>query len=488
MTQPQPIKHPSIIPPPPSRLLRLARANFYDLRLLLWESRFVLGGFVVLVGVGVLYLRYSSYNLRFVAALYETLKMLALQGSLPLPPSSDVFGEVLFFVLPLLGLALVFQSVLNVGRLLLDKGSRREAWQVALASTYHDHIIVCGLGRIGLGVVQQLLAIGAEVIVVERDWDSEFVERVLHMRVPVVQGDARDPVTLAQAGLLKARALITDINDDLLNVEVALTARKVRPAIRVVLRVFNEELDRNLERGLGPNSAFSASALAAPTYAAAAVSREVDYVLPVGGTLLGVAHLTIQHDSQMSGFIRQIEEQQGIRLLHHQDADGRTLQRAALRQLSGGETVTLFGTLPALETLRLRNARGSKLNVMQAIPLQHPTAQFNTVIVCGLGKVGYRVVQQLHRLTPRPRIVVVRLGDAENEFPQRISHLDGVETILGDARDLDVLQAAGIGEAYTVAALTSNDLLNLQIGLAARNERLMSTSCCASSATRWPRS
>jgi Trk K+ transport system NAD-binding subunit len=115
--------------------------------------------------------------------------------------------------------------------------------------------------------------------------------------------------------------------------------------------------------------------------------------------------------------------------------------------------------------------RGSKLRALMPQRLEHPTQQYDTVIVCGLGKVGYRVIQQLHRLHPRPRIVVVRLNNGRPDFPQHISQLEGVTTLVGDAREPEVLRAAGIERAYTVAALTSDDLLNLQIGLAARRAR-----------------
>lgn len=449
-------------------LWRLIRANFYDLRLLLRESWVMLAGFGLLALMGTLYLR-TTKSMRFPSALYETLKLLTLQSGLELP--SDRVGQLLFFLIPLLGLALIFQSVLNFGRLLLDKSSRREAWQVALASTYRDHVIVCGLGRVTLRVVLQLLETGHDVVVIERDWHSEFVERALHLRVPVVLGDAREVVILRQAGLMRARAVCTGINDDLLNIEIALTVRKTRPDIRVVLRVFNEELDRNLERTFGKNSAFSASALAAPTFAAALISSEVDYVLPTGNELLGISRLGIQPDSHLSGFIRTLEETRGIRVLDHRDSTGHLLQRARLRQLSGGDQVTLLGSLSTLQHLREANRPGSKLSFLSASTPQRPNDQLDTIIVCGLGKVGYRVVQQLHNITPRPRVVVVRLHDGRTEFTQHISQLKNVHTVLGDARNIDVLREAGIDRAFAIAGLTADDLLNLQIGLAARRDK-----------------
>src|SRR6185295_18862931 len=151
------------------------------------------------------------------------------------------------------------------------------------------------------------------------------------------------------------------------------------------------------------------------------------------------------------------------------DANGDLLAPAIMRRLNSGDEVTLLGSLDALEALRLKNQ--GRPSALRTLPLQHPTKTFDTVIVCGLGKVGYRVVQQLHQLNPRPRIVVVRLGDGRIDFPQRISRLAGVITLVGDARDPEVLREAGVERAYAVAALTSDDLLNLQIGLAARHAR-----------------
>jgi Trk K+ transport system NAD-binding subunit len=463
---------------PLRQINRLVRANLYDFRLLLRESWLVLVAFVFLAGITSTYLAFfypetpgSPRPQGLPEALYETLTLMTLQSDLDFP-RGDLAGELIFFLTPFLGLALIFQSVLNFGRLLLDKGSRREAWQVALASTYRDHIIICGLGRVGLRIVTQLHTAGYETVVVERDWDSEFVPRVLNLGVPVVLGDAREATILQQAGIMQARAVVAAINDDLLNVEIALGARGVRPDIRVVLRVFNEELDRNLERALGPNSAFSASAIAAPTCAAAAVSREIDYALMVGETQLGVAQIVVQRESKLSGFVRAIEEETYVRILHQVNQEGRIMRYQPLSQLSAGDRITVIGTLERLEDMRQRNVPLSKVAFLKTERPVRPTERYNTVIVCGLGKIGLRVVKQLHSLRSRPRIVVVRLGTNDRpEFVQQIRQLDDVTDVIGDARNLEVLCRAGLDEAYSVAALTSDDLQNVQIALTARRHR-----------------
>ncbi|HEY7832476.1 MAG TPA: NAD-binding protein [Ktedonobacterales bacterium] len=440
---------------------RLVRANLYDFGLLLREARLALVGFVVVVLLGSLYLS-QHFRLRFLDALYQALQLLIFQTSHPLP--SDVAGELVFFLLPLLGLALIVQSVLNFGRRLLDKGSRREAWQVALASTYRDHIILCGLGRVGLRVLTRLLEAGYDVIAIERDFGSRFVARALELHVPVIQGDAREVGALRQAGLRRARAVIAAINGDLLNIEIALTVRGERPGARVILRAFSEELDRNLERVFGAYSTFSSSSLAAPTFAAAAVSRAIAYAFPLGSQLVGMTQLVVERGSALEGTaLADLEAGQGVRVLER-------LPRAEGGQaLRAGDHLTLLGPLAALEAARLRNLPpGSD---PAALPAQHPTAAFDRVIICGLGKVGYRVAQRLHALEPRPRIVVVHQDDPGASFVEQIAPLDGVELVRGDARDPAVLRRAGIEHAYAVAAVTSDDLVNLQISLAARRLR-----------------
>lgn len=148
------------------------------------------------------------------------------------------------------------------------------------------------------------------------------------------------------------------------------------------------------------------------------------------------------------------------------------MQYQALSQLSAGDRVTVIGTLERIEDMRQRNVPLSKLAFLTPQRPARPTERYNTVIVCGLGKIGFRVVEQLHSMNQRPRIVVVRLGNVDRpEFVQHIQQLDGVVDVIGDARSLDVLCRAGLDEAYSVAALTSDDLQNVQIALAARRYR-----------------
>jgi Trk K+ transport system NAD-binding subunit len=446
---------------------RLILANIYDLGLLIRDARLTLAAFGLVMLAGTLYehsgINHPGQSLSWQAAVYDTLQLLIFQTSEAFP--RDVLGQVLFFLIPLLGVGLIVQSVLSFGRRVLDKGSRREAWQVALASTYRNHIIVCGLGRVGLRVVTRLIEAGYEPVIVEQDWGSQFVARALNMCIPVIVGDGREVTTLLQAGLRRAQAVIADINGDQRNIEIALAARTVRPQMRVVLRAFSEELDSHLERIFGPDSAFSQSALAAPTIAAAAISREIGYAVPVGASLLAVSELVVPAGAAPT-LVDALERTHSVRVVTHQDAQRRAVRGKAADELRPGDRLTLIATLAALEDVRVRH-----LPAGGPVLPQHPSAEMDRVIICGLGKVGYRVVERLYALTPRPRIVVVHLGDDSASFIHRLAGMDDLTIFTGDASDPDVLRQAGIERAYSVAAVTSNDLVNLRIGLTARKLR-----------------
>lgn len=456
-------------------LWRLIWANLRDDARILRQAWFPLVCLLLVLAGGTTYILFAyapstgSKDLEDpTAAFYEVLQLLVFQSGLRLP--ADPLGRLLFFTVPLLGLFFLLQSVIDFGRLIFDKSASPEAWQSSLAITFSDHVIVCGLGRVGYRTVLQLLDAGYEVVVIENNWQSEFVATVLRIKVPVIRGDARDPDVQRQAGLLRARGLIAAINDDLKNIETALTARRRRPDLPTILRIFNRELDTNLERRFGRNSAFSSSALAAPTFAAAAVSRSIVHVFNLPEGMLGISEITIADESKLSGFIHGIEEHYSVRVLRHRDSGGRERRIGFMQKLAAGDIVLLIGALEALERVRLDNVAGNKLSFLERAELQHPTTQFNTVIVCGLGKVGRQVVRLLRTSRPQLAIVVICMS----ETPQRITdelEADGVRVVRGDASDASVLEEAGLAQAYAVAALVSQDLINLQIGLAARGMR-----------------
>src|SRR5215216_6341043 len=155
------------------RRWRMIRATLRDARLLLrdsWPWLMIL--IVVWFGFGGLIWRfYDRLRPSFDEAMYLAFSQMTLN---PVPAPRAVWLQAVFYVAPALNLVLVARGALNIGLLVFDKRNRREAWQMALASTYRDHVIVCGLGKIGYRVVTQLQANGTDVVVIDNRPDGPF--------------------------------------------------------------------------------------------------------------------------------------------------------------------------------------------------------------------------------------------------------------------------------------------------------------------------
>lgn len=439
------------------------RAVFVGRGLLITEAVIAAAIVAVVVAVNLAYqLQHGARDP--LQALAATITFLALQA--PAISDGDRSGLVLLLFNVLFSL-LFAQSLLNSARVLF-RPQTPEARQLGMAAVLRDHIIVCGLGRVGQRIVARLVAAGLPVAVIEHAWESPLVSRALEQRVPVIVGDAREPAALYAAGLRHARAVIACVNDDLLDVEIALAAHNQRPDVRVILRAFNEEFDRGLERSFGPQTAFSTSALAAPTFAAAAVTRGVEHVLPLGDFLLGATQVNLPPGFAPFASVRAFEDAYSVRVLSVERVAPRTPDEAP-EALRGDDRLTLLGSLDALAGLWAAGIRDA--GQAAAEPSLQPTPQRDTIIICGLGKIGYRVVRRLHGIQPKARLVVIFAEDDKVSFSRQISSLEGVTLVRGDARDAETLARAGLDRALAVAAVTSDDLTNLQIGLEARRHR-----------------
>ena len=138
-----------------------------------------------------------------------------------------------------------------------------------------DHVILVGLGQVGYRVLEELQEYNVDVVVVEENANGPFVDLLSEHGIPALFEDARNPEVLLKAGIEGARALIACTDADLTNMEIALDAREIRPDMRIVLRLFDQRLAAKITKGFDIQLAFSAAALAAPAFAAAAVDPTV---------------------------------------------------------------------------------------------------------------------------------------------------------------------------------------------------------------------
>ena len=100
-----------------------------------------------------------------------------------------------------------------------------------------DHVIVVGLGQIGLRLCLLLRSCGYPVVAIEADEEDEHVGSARESGLPVIIGRGGDPSLLKRLSLDRAMALAAVTSDDLRNIRVALTVSALAPDLPLVLRV-----------------------------------------------------------------------------------------------------------------------------------------------------------------------------------------------------------------------------------------------------------
>lgn len=164
-----------------------------------------------------------------------------------------------------------------------------------------NHFVLCGLGKIGIQVLKQLVSLNKDVVVVEKNKDNPFLQAAYDMGVTKVIGDIRMEETLEQAYVSDAQCLIAVSNDDLANLEAALNAKQAKKDIHIVLRVLDHHLAEKIQSGFGIESSFSPSALAAPAFAMAAIDPSVIGSFYVGDDLMLNMEIVVKQGSQLDG-------------------------------------------------------------------------------------------------------------------------------------------------------------------------------------------
>ncbi|WP_456331531.1 potassium channel family protein [Fervidibacter sacchari] len=332
-------------------------AYLRDTWLLVRQFRISLIAFAALIFLGAVWLRlfYREKPIDFGEALYATLMLVFLNPTLDFPQSSVV--RPVFFIVPIVGVGIFTEAIIRFGILLFAKSYREEEWQRVMASTYRNHTIVVGVGRVGYRVVKELLQVGEEIVAVTlMDEEAGHLIRSLRdLGVPVIVDDARRPETLKDAKIEHARCLLICTGNDLTNLEIALTARELNPNLRIVMRLFSDELAERAQKFLGVQVALSTSAIAAPAMVAAALSKSLVHAFYVGEHLFHVAEINLDENSHLLGLtVGELEEKFSISVVLLRRLDGSILHHPSANiPLQVGDTLVIVGMPEQIASLQV---------------------------------------------------------------------------------------------------------------------------------------
>ncbi|MGW6292524.1 NAD-binding protein [Streptomyces sp. NPDC055058] len=169
------------------------------------------------------------------------------------------------------------------------------------------HVVLLGLGKIGTRVLTRLRELHIPVVCVESDPDARGMATAIRLRVPVVLGDVTQEGVLEAAKIHRADALLALTSVDTTNLEATLYARSVRPDLRTVLRLYDDDFAKAVYRTLRaahPDAltrSRSVSHLAAPAFAGAMMGRQILGAIPVERRVLLFAAIEVGGHPQLEG-------------------------------------------------------------------------------------------------------------------------------------------------------------------------------------------
>lgn len=257
---------------------------------------------------------YLALGFGLLDAVYQTVTTVATVGFReihPLGTSGKIFTIALIFFgvgTTLYAFSALIEMLIE-GRLAELLGRRRMERSIANMT---DHVIICGWGRVGRAVADELVATHRPFVVVDRE--EARVEACPH---PSMVGDATEDETLRRAGIDRARALIAAVADDAANLFVTVSARALCPELFIVSRIRSEANEDKLLRG-GANRVVNPQRIGGARMAAFVMQPNVSEFVDV-----------VMHEHQLEFRLEEVEVAAGSSIANQ------TLRAAQVRDRTG---------------------------------------------------------------------------------------------------------------------------------------------------------
>ncbi len=221
----------------------------------------------------------------------------------------------------------------------------------------HDHVILCGYGRIGQEIADQLLKENVPTLVVEIDPTSKSTAE--ERGLMALEGDATLDETLLQAGLDRCRSLIAALPNDAANLYVILSAKGLRQECRLIARADTEEASAKLKLA-GADVVVSPYVTAGRTIAATALRPlAVDFMDLLAGSGCEIEEFLLTSDPNEFQKLQnkslsevQLGRQSGAMVLAIRDGANLVTNPGGNMKLSPGQVLVVLGSKQQLAKLR----------------------------------------------------------------------------------------------------------------------------------------
>jgi voltage-gated potassium channel len=263
------------------------------------------------------------------------------------------------------GLGVATYALSNLTALIVEgdlQGYLRERRMEKRLEGLKDHIIVCGLGKMGFQVALELKEAGIPFVVIESDTNKGRNPRIAGEIV--LHGNAMNEGILEKAGIARAKGLITALTTDADNVLVVLTARQLNPKIPIVARNAKLGTERQL-KAAGADHIVSPYEIGGKRMAALLVNPDMmgmfDVVLKQEQFELGLERIRVDAKSWMAGKVlreARIRDTTGALVVGIQRGDKPLLfNPQGAETFQAGDEVLVMGPTHALQAF-MAQAKG----------------------------------------------------------------------------------------------------------------------------------
>ncbi len=216
----------------------------------------------------------------FVESLWQTVITISTVGFGEVRTMSTI-GRLFSIFLIIVGFAAFGYSLTSLTRIIVEgeiKNVFRNRKMEKNINNLKDHVIICGYGRLGKQAASELEKWKKPYVIVEAD--ENISVHLQDFSKLVVIGDATEDETLIKAGIKNAMGLIAALTDDVKNLFVTLTARKLNPILTIVTKAEEDSSEAKL-LSAGANKVISPARIGGKRMASILINPEICNFLDV---------------------------------------------------------------------------------------------------------------------------------------------------------------------------------------------------------------
>lgn len=289
-------------------------------------------------------------------ALYMSVITVSTVGYGEVHPLDEA-GRIFTMVLIVTGVGTVLYLLTSIGELVIEGRLREQLGATAMQRRIHhlkDHVIICGFGRFGRVVAEELINSSVPVVIIEPDAAKEAA--LARLGAPYLLASALDDAILEEAAVGVARALVAATGSDADNVYITLSAREKNSTLKIHARGESEAGLRRLSQA-GADQVISAYQRGGSRVAAMilrpAVVDFLELATPGKGDEVDLEEIMVQPGSRLPGKkVGDIErESPRLRIVALKRGDKTSLIPDAMMEIQPGDYLVAIGDRASLSRL-----------------------------------------------------------------------------------------------------------------------------------------